>query len=67
MTTSLPTSKNNILSEIKTFGLLTVYRKSYLADEYEREFVVGHQDGRLLEEFHHLRTACHWAKANQHG
>ncbi len=55
------------LTRIAIRGNLIVYRRQRGHETWLPLYVVGHKDGRMLEEFRRLRSALRWATANAKG
>jgi hypothetical protein len=57
-------AKEIILEPIKTFGCMTVYKRKPRVLGY-CDYVVGHKNGKLLEDFKKIKPALKWAKENK--
>ena len=55
-----------ILEPVKTFGVMTVYKRKPCPLGAKR-YVVGNVSRQLLEEFSIRKSALKWAKKNQKG
>jgi len=56
-----------ILTRVHRAGCMIVYRRSRKYQTWVPLYVVGHTDGRMLEEFRRRRDAIRWADRNGAG
>ena len=56
-----------ILTRVFEVGCMIVFRRARGHETWLPLYVVGHTDGRKLEEFRRKWDAIQWAEANQHG
>lgn len=55
------------LTKVARFGLMIVFQRNRKHETWLPLYVVGHRDGRMLEEFRRKASAIKWARENAEG